>query len=85
MCDIQNLTKEYNSKLTIAENAVKTINSGDWVDYGWCIGAPLELDKALAERIKKENLRDLKFRGAVMLRAPEIFKIENAAEHFLLE
>ena len=25
----------YQEKLTTAENAVKAVKSGDWVDYGW--------------------------------------------------
>ena len=27
--------KLYQEKLTTAENAVKAVKSGDWVDYGW--------------------------------------------------
>ena len=27
--------KEYAKKLVTAEEAVKVINSNDWVDYGW--------------------------------------------------
>ena len=27
--------KLYQEKLTTAENAVKVVKSGDWVDYGW--------------------------------------------------
>ena len=46
--------QEYQKKLTTAENAVKIVKSGDWVDYGWCANHPLILDKALAERMVKE-------------------------------
>ena len=42
--------KEYEQKLTTADEAVKIIKSGDWVDYGWCNGTPDALDKALAKR-----------------------------------
>ena len=28
--------EEYRQKLTTAEEAVKVVKSGDWVDYGWC-------------------------------------------------
>ena len=31
--DYQTLYKE---KLTTAEEAVKAVKSGDWVDYAWC-------------------------------------------------
>lgn len=78
---MNSFTKEYESKLISAENAAKLVKSGDWVDFGWGVGVPFDLDKALAERIKKDDLRDLKFRGGVLLRVPEIFKIEDAPDH----
>ena len=43
-------TQEYKQKLVSADEAVKVIKSGDWVDYGWCTGTPDALDKALAKR-----------------------------------
>ena len=43
-------TQEYKQKLVTAKEAVKIIESGDWVDYGWCNGTPDLLDRALAER-----------------------------------
>ena len=42
--------EEYRSKLTTAEEAVKVVKSGDWVDYGWCTATAKELDEALAKR-----------------------------------
>ena len=36
----------YQQKLTTAEEAVKVVKSGDWVDYGWCTNHPIALDKA---------------------------------------
>ena len=53
--------KEYASKLTTAQEAVKVVKTGDWIDYGWCTGHPIELDKALAARM--DELEDLKIRG----------------------
>lgn len=35
----------YQSKLTTAEEAVKVIKSGDWVDYGFCNTHPHVLDE----------------------------------------
>lgn len=78
---MQNFRKEYEQKLITAENAVKVVKSGDWVDFGWGIGIPYDLDRELAKRITDENLDDLKFRGGIALRTPEIFKIENAKQH----
>ena len=44
-------SKLYNQKLTSPYEAVKVVKSGDWVDYGWVTATPIELDKALAERM----------------------------------
>ena len=44
---MENLRKEYESKLITAENAVKLVKSGDWVDFGWGVGIPYDLDAAL--------------------------------------
>ena len=41
-----NYQDDYKKKLTTAAEAVKCINDGDWVDYGWCTGTPVELDKS---------------------------------------
>ena len=30
--------EEYKQKLVTADEAVKIVKSGDWVDYGWCTG-----------------------------------------------
>ncbi len=45
-----NVQELYQQKLTTAEEAVKIVKSGDWVDYGWCCNQPVALDKALATR-----------------------------------
>ena len=70
----------YNQKLTTAEEAVKVVKSGDWVDYTWVTCHPVELDKALAAR--KDELYDVKVRGGISMWMPEICKVENAADHF---
>lgn len=69
----------YSQKLTTAEDAVKVVKSGDWVDYGWCTGTPVALDAAMAKRLPE--LTDVKFRGGILMWTPEIFQIENPAEH----
>lgn len=71
---------EYSKKLTTAEEAVKVVKSGDWVDYGWTTGTPRVLDKALAARA--DELTDVKVRGGILMWVPEIFKVENAPAHF---
>lgn len=72
--------EEYAKKLTTAEKAVQVVKSGDWVDYGWCAGTPIELDKALAARA--DELTDVKLRGGILMWVPEVFKVANAKEHF---
>ncbi len=72
--------KEYSQKLVSADEAVKTIKSGDWVDYGWCNGTPDVLDKALAKRT--DELTDVKLRGGILLKPLAIFEREDAGEHF---
>ena len=75
-----NWNSEYQKKLTTAENAVKVVKSGDWVDYGWCCCHPVALDRALAAR--GSELRDVKVRGGVTMWMPEICKADDAPEHF---
>ena len=53
--------EEYARKRTLAETAVRTVQSGDWVDYGNFLCAPLTLDDALAARV--DELTDVKFRA----------------------
>lgn len=70
----------YQQKLTTAEEAVKVVKSGDWVDYGWCTNHPVVLDRALAAR--KNELTDVKLRGGVTMWMPEIAKADDAGDHF---
>ena len=72
--------KEYADKLTTAEEAVKVIKSGDWVDYGWTCATVDKLDEALCARMSE--LSDLKIRGGILMKMPKIFELEDAAEHF---
>ena len=72
-------TALYQSKLTTADEAVKAVESGHWVDYGWCVGTPDVIDQAMAKRLPE--LTDVNFRGGVLMRVPEIYKIEDPAAH----
>ena len=73
-------SQEYQSKLKTADEAVKVVQSGDWVDYGWGTGTPDALDRALARRT--DELRDVKVRGGILLKPLAIFEREDAGEHF---
>ena len=72
--------EEYRRKLKTAEEAVKVIQSGDWVDYGWCATTPETLDRALAGRT--DELFDVKLRGGILFHLPAVFEREDAGEHF---
>ena len=72
--------EEYKQKLVSADEAVKIIKSGDWVDYGWCNGTPDTLDKALAKRT--DELKDINLRGGILLKPLAVFEREDAGEHF---
>lgn len=72
--------KLYQEKLTSAENAVKLVKSGDWVDYSWCTNHPIVLDQALAAR--KDELTDVNVHGGVTMWMPEIAKADDAGDHF---
>ena len=71
---------EYQQKLVTADEAVKCIKSGDWVDYGWCVATVDALDKALAKRT--DELKDVKLRGGILMKTPAVFEREDAGEHF---
>ena len=69
----------YQQKLVSADQAAAVVKSGDWVDYAWTTGTPVAVDKAIAKRLPE--LHDVNFRGGILMWVPEIFKIENPAEH----
>ena len=71
----------YRSKLTTADEAVKVIKSGDWVDYGFCATHPRVLDEAVARRAPE--LEDVKVRGGIALWKPAIFDIEDPVHHII--
>ncbi|WP_455582250.1 butyryl-CoA:acetate CoA-transferase [Dysosmobacter sp.] len=72
--------EEYKQKLKTADEAVKVIKSGDWVDYGWSVCTPKVLDKALAGR--SGELSDVKVRGGILTSRPAIFDVPDVAAHF---
>ncbi len=72
--------EEYQKKLVSADEAVKAVHSGDWIDYVCCNGTADALDKALAKRT--DELKDVNVRGGILLKTPAIFEREDAGEHF---
>ncbi len=73
--------EEYKSKLTTAENAVKLVKSGDWVDYGSNNSMPVALDAALAQR--RDELRGVKVRGDLTPGPIQIIECDPDMEHFV--
>jgi len=69
---------EYKKKLVSAEEAVKVVKSGDWIDYSHNIGQPIALDKALAARCDEADLTGLKFRSCMRLYDLKVMKSKNA-------
>ena len=70
--------EEYKQKLVSADEAVKLIKSGDWVDYGWCTNTVDALDQALAKRT--DELTDVKLRGGILMKPLAVFAREDAGE-----
>lgn len=68
---------DYQAKFVTPEQAVKAVQSGDWVDYGFGAGFPELLDKALAAR--KGEVKDVKVRDGLVIR-PRIEVVEADPE-----
>lgn len=76
---IMDYIEMFNKKLVTAQEAASVIKSGSWVDYGWAVNTPVAVDKEIAKRMNE--LTDVNFRGGILMWVPEIFKIDNPAEH----
>lgn len=74
------LTEEYRQKLVSAEQAVKIVKSGDWVQYGEFVMQPKELDAALAGRVNE--LENVKIRCVTTTFIPEVVKVDPTGQHF---
>lgn len=67
--------KEYDQKLVRPEEAVKLVQSGDWVDYAHSTSVPVLLDRALAARA--EELEDVNIRGYLVYHPLAIFEAND--------
>ena len=72
--------KEYSSRLRTAEEAVKIVRDGDWVDYSQTCSFPAALDAALAAR--RDELRDVKVRNAISMRPVQIVEQDPEQKAF---
>jgi acyl-CoA hydrolase len=66
-------------KTVSAEQAAAVIKSGDWIDYGFGIGQPDLVDKALAARVKA--LDGVKLRGCLAMRPRAAVEADPEARH----
>jgi len=71
---------EYKKKLVSAEQAVKVVKSGDWIDYGSFNGQVRTLDKALAAR--KDELKEVKIWTCVNPYPTEVNTVDTTGESF---
>lgn len=75
------IREEYRRKLRTAEEAVRLVKSGDWVDYGSNNSMPFSLDAALAAR--KDELRSVKVRGNLTPGPIQVIECDPHMEHFV--
>ena len=73
--------KEYQSKLRTADEAVRIVKSGDWIDYATNLGFPELLDAALAKRV--DELTDVKIRGNLIFKPIRCVEADPKREHFV--
>lgn len=74
------MAQSYSGKLISPEAAARLVKSGDWVDYGFGLGMPLTLDRALAAR--RDELSDVKIRGLMALRPLAVVQSDPAQQAF---
>ena len=75
------ILSEYRAKLRTAEEAVRLVKSGDWVDYGSNNGYPPMLDAALAAR--RDELLHVKVRGNLLRGPLAVAECDPSQEHFV--
>lgn len=76
-----NYKDQYRKKLVSADEAVKVVKSGDWIDYGPINAQVTDLDQALARR--KGELKDVKVWSLLTLRPPKIIEVDPEGESFV--
>ena len=72
---------EYKAKLTDADDAVKCVKSGDWVEYTSNLGFPVLCDAALAKR--RDELKGVKIRGDLIFGPVQVIECDPEMEHFV--
>ena len=70
----------YEEKQCTPEEAVRLVQSGDWVDYGQACSFPPDLDAALAAR--RDELTDVKVRNAISMRPIQVVEQDPLQQAF---
>ena len=70
----------YEEKRCTPEEAVRLVQSGDWVDYGQACSFPPDLDAALAAR--RDELTDVKVRNAISMRSIQVVEQDPQQQAF---
>ena len=76
-----NVYDSYRAKLRSADEAVKIVKSGDWIDYTSNVCFPCLLDAALAKR--RDELTDVKIRGNLIFQPIQTVECDPKREHFI--
>lgn len=72
--------EDYRRKCVSADEAVKVIRSGDWVEFAWGANNAGLLDEALSRR--KDELKNVNLRGGVILKPLACMESDPTGEHF---
>lgn len=72
--------QEYSAKRISPAEAAALVKSGDWVDLAGTVNFPLLIERALAAR--RDELSDVKLRGATVAGPVECVECDPKGEHF---
>jgi butyryl-CoA:acetate CoA-transferase len=72
--------QEYQKKLVSADEAVKVVRSGDWIEHAFGVNGANELDQALAKR--KDELWDVNIRVDIGAWPHYTLEADPTGEHF---
>ena len=76
-----NYSDEYRVRLCTADEAVRLVKNGDWVDYASNNAKPVLLDRALARR--RDELHGVKIRGNLTPGPLAVVECDPEMEHFV--
>ena len=74
------IMKEYKNKCVKADEAVKAIRNGDWIEFAWAASYAGLLADAIEGR--REELHDVNLRGGVILKPMPFIDNDPDGEHF---